>query len=147
VPPTEIQDLRDLTRYRVELTQSQNRVSNRIQKVLEQANIKLSSVASDTLGVPGQLMIEAIIAGEDNAERLADLAKRKLRQRIPALEIALSVRVRDHHRFLLKEHLEEWKALSSRIKRIEEEIDRRIVPFEHAVTLWQTIPGINRVTA
>jgi transposase len=147
VPPTEIQDLRDLTRYRVELTQSQNRVSNRIQKVLEQANIKLSSVASDTLGVSGQLMIEAIIAGEDNAERLADLAKRKLRQRIPALEIALSGRVRDHHRFLLREHLDEWKALSSRIKRIEEEIDRRIVPFEHAVTLWQTIPGINRVTA
>lgn len=147
VPPTEIQDLRDLTRYRVELTQSQNRVSNRIQKVLEQANIKLSSVASDTLGVSGQLMIEAIIAGEDNAERLADLAKRKLRQRIPDLEIALSGRVRDHHRFLLKEHLDEWKALSSRIRRIEEEIDRRIVPFEHAVTLWQTIPGINRVTA
>jgi transposase len=147
VPPTEIQDLRDLTRYRVELTQSQNRVSNRIQKVLEQANIKLSSVASDTLGVSGQLMIEAIIAGEDNAERLADLAKRKLRQRIPDLEIALSGRVRDHHRFMLKEHLDEWKTLSSRIRRIEEEIDRCIVPFEHAVTLWQTIPGINRVTA
>lgn len=147
VPPTEIQDLRDLTRYRVELRQSQNRVSNRIQKVLEQANIKLSSVASDTLGVSGRQMIEAIIAGEDNPEHLADLAKRKLRQRIPDLQVAMSGRVRDHHRFLLKEHLDEWKALSDRIRRVEQEIDRRIAPFEHAVTLWQTIPGINRVTA
>ena len=147
VPASPIQDLRDLTRYRVELTQAQNRVSNRIQKVLEQANIKLSSVASDTLGVSGQLMLDAIIGGEDNPERLAELAKRKLRQRIPELQVALAGRVRDHHRFLLKEHLGEWRALSERIQRVEQEIDRRMVPFEHAVTLWQSIPGINRVTA
>ena len=76
VPPTEIQDLRDLTRYRVELTQAQNRVANRIQKLLEQANIKLSSVASNALGVSGRRMIEAIIAGEEDAERLANLAQR-----------------------------------------------------------------------
>ena len=74
VPPTEIQDLRDLTRYRTELVQSQNAVDNRIQKLLEQCNIKLSSVASDTLGVSGRMMIEAIIAGEDDPGRLADLA-------------------------------------------------------------------------
>ena len=147
VPASPIQDLRDLTRYRVELTQAQNRVANRIQKVLEQANIKLSSVASDTLGVSGQLMLDAIIGGEDNPERLAELAKRKLRQRIPELQVALAGRVRDHHRFLLKEHLGEWRALSERIQRVEQEIDRRMVPFEHAVTLWQSIPGINRVTA
>ena len=147
VPPTPIQDLRDLTRYRVELTQAQNRVSNRIQKVLEQANIKLSSVASDTLGVSGRQMIEAIIAGEDRPEALADLAKRRLRQRIPELQAALSGRVRDHHRFLLKEHLEEWKALSQRIARVEEEIGRRMGPFERAVALWQSVPGIDQVTA
>lgn len=147
VPPTEIQDLRDLTRYRAELTQAQNRVANRIQKVLEQANIKLSSVASDTLGVSGQRMIEAIIAGEDDAESLAELAQKRLRQRIPELQKALSGRVRDHHRFLLKEHLDEWKALADRIARVETEIDRRIGPFEQAVTLWKTIPGINHVTA
>jgi transposase len=147
VPATEIQDLRDLTRYRVELTQAQNRVANRIQKVLEQANIKLSSVASDTLGVSGQLMIQAIIDGEDNPERLADLAKRKLRQRIPDLQVALYGRVRPHHRFLLKEHFSEWKALSERIKRVEQEIDRCIVPFKDAVTRWKTIPGIDHVTA
>src|SRR5262249_28547157 len=147
VPPTDIQDLRDLTRYRVELIQTQNRVANRIQKVLEQANIKLSAVASDTLGASGVRMIEAIISGQDDPEALADLAKKRLRQRIPDLKLALDGRVRPHHRFLLKEHLNEWKALAERIQRVEAEIDRRMGPFEHAVTLWETIPGINRVTA
>lgn len=147
VPPTEIQDLRDLTRYRVELTQSQNRVANRIQKLLEQANIKLSSVASDTLGVSGQQMLEAIIAGQQDPEQLANLARRKLRGKIPELRLALEGRVRDHHRFLLKEYLEEWRALGERIRRIEEEIERRIVPFEEAVRLWESIPGMNSATA
>jgi len=147
VPPVEIQDLRDLTRYRVELIQAQNRCANRIQKVLEQANIKLSSVASDTLGVSGQSMIEAIIGGEDNAERLADLAKRRLRQRIPDLQAALNGRIREHHRFMLREHYSEWKALGQRIQRVEQEIEKQIVPFEQAVIAWQSIPGINRMTA
>lgn len=147
VPSTELQDLRDLTRYRIELTQAQNRVANRIQKVLEQANIKLSSVASDTLGVSGQKMLESIIAGEEDPERLASLARKRLRQRIPELQEALTGRVRPHHRFMLKEHFSEWKALSERIKRVEEEIENQIRPFEFAVTLWQSIPGINRVTA
>jgi transposase len=147
VPPTEIQDLRDLTRYRVELTQAQNRVANRIQKLLEQANIKLSSVASNALGVSGQQMIEAMIAGEEDSERLADLAQKRLRHRIPELQLALQGRVRDHHRFLLREFLDEWRALGARIQRIEEEIDRRIAPFEEAVTLWRSIPGMDRVTA
>jgi len=76
VPPTEIQDLRDLTRYRAQLTQAQNRVGNRIQKLLEQANIKRSSVASETLGLSGRRMIEAMIAGEEDPQRLADWAQR-----------------------------------------------------------------------
>jgi transposase len=147
VPPTPIQDLRDLTRYRVELTQAQNRVANRIQKLLEQCNIKLSSVASNTLGVSGRAMIEAIIAGEDDPERLAALARQRLREKIPELRLALAGKVRDHHRFLLQEFLDEWKALASRIARIEQEIERRIGPFEQAVTLWQSIPGVDRVTA
>jgi transposase len=147
VPPTEIQDLRDLTRYRAELTQEQNRVGNRIQKLLEQANVKLASVASDTLGMSGRLMIEAIIAGEKDPEQLANLAKRKLRTKIPELRLALDGKVRDHHRFMLKEYLDEWTALNNRIQRVEQEIERRIVPFNHAAILWQTIPGIDRVTA
>jgi transposase len=147
VPPTEIQDLRDLTRYRAELTQAQNRVNNRIQKLLEQANIKLGSVASETLGLSGRRMIEAIIAGEDDPQRLADLAQRALRKKIPELRLALNGKVRDHHRFLLREYMGEWNMLGEQITRIENEIQKRIAPFERAVTLWQSIPGIDWVTA
>jgi transposase len=147
VPPTPIQDLRDLTRYRIELRQSQNRVANRIQKFLEQANLKLSSVASDVLGVSGRRMLEAIIAGQDHPEQLAQLARGRLRSKTASLAQALSGRVRDHHRFLLAEYLDEWEALGQRIQRIEAEIDKQIRPFEAAVALWQTIPGVDRVTA
>lgn len=146
VPPTPIQDLRDLTRYRAELRQSQNRVANRIQKLLEQANLKLSSVVSNTLGVSGRHMLEAIIAGHDDAQQLAQLARGRLKEKIPQLKQALEGRVREHHRFLLAEYLDEWDALGDRIRRIEAEIDTRIGPFESAVTLWQTLPGVDRVT-
>src|SRR5262249_3697560 len=129
VPPTPIQDLRDLTRYRAELRQSQNRVANRIQKFLEQANLKLSSVASNALGVSGRQMLEAIIAGQDSTEGLAKLARGKLKNKIPQLEQALEGRVRDHHRFLLDQYLDEWKDLGARMARIETEIDKRIGPF------------------
>ena len=147
VPPAPIQDLRDLTRYRAELRQSQNRVANRIQKFLEQANLKLSSVASNALGVSGRRMLEAIIAGQQDPEQLAKLERGRLKSKIPELEQALEGRVRDHHRFLLGEFLDEWEALGERIARLEAEIDRQIRPFEPAVTLWQTIPGVDRVTA
>jgi transposase len=129
VPPTEIQDLRDLTRYRAELTQAQNRVSNRIQKLLEQANIKLGSVASDTLGLSGRRMIEAMIAGEEDPQRLAELAQRALRKKIPELQLALQGKVRDHHRFLLREYMSEWNTLAERIVRIEKEIPAASRPF------------------
>jgi transposase len=147
VPASDIQDLRDLTRYRAELTQTQNKIDNRIQKLLEQCNIKLSSVASNTLGVSGRLMLEAIIHGEDDPARLADLAQRKLREKIPQLRLALAGRVRDHHRFLLKAYLEEWKALRDRIALVEQEIERRMRPFERAVALWESLPGVDHITA
>jgi len=147
VPPSEVQDLRDLTRYRAELRQAQNKVDNRIQKLLEQCNIKLSAVASNTLGVSGQRMLAAIIKGEDDPAELADLAQRKLREKIPQLRLALAGKVRDHHRFLLKEYLDEWKALRDRIARIEQEIDRRMGPFEGAVALWESMPGVDHTTA
>jgi transposase len=147
VPPTPIQDLRDLTRYRAELRQSQNRVANRIQKLLEQANVKLSSVASDTLGVSGRHMLEAIIAGQNDPQQLAQLARGQLKKKIPQLQQALAGRGREHHRFLLAEYLDEWDVLEERIRRIESEIDTRVRPFESAVTLWQTVPGVDRVTA
>jgi transposase len=89
-------------------------------------------------------MIESIIAGEEDAERLANLAQKRLRQRIPELQLALEGRVRDSHLFLLHEFLDEWRALGARIRRIEEEIDRRIDPFEEAVTLWFRSISANR---
>jgi transposase len=147
VPPTPIQDLRDLTRYRAELRQSQTRVANRMQKLLEQANLKLSSVATDPLGVSGRQILRAVIAGQENACELAQMARGKLKRKIPQLQQALAGRVRDHHRFLIAEYLEDWEALEERIGRIEVEIDQRVRPFETAVTLWQTIPGVERVTA
>lgn len=134
VPPTPIQDLRDLTRYRAELRQSQNRVANRIQKLLEQANVKLSSVVSDTLGVSGRHMLKAIIAGENDPQQLAQLARGQLKKKIPQLQQALEARVREHHRFLLAEFLDEWDALEERIRRIEAEIDTRVQPFESAAS-------------
>jgi transposase len=147
VPPTPIQDLRDLTRYRAELRQSQNRVANRIQKFLEQANLKLSSVASDALGVSGRQILQAIIAGQSDPEQLAQLARGRLKNKIPQLEQALEGRVREHHRFLLDQYLDEWKDLGQRIALVEAEIDKRIGPFEDAVTLWRSVPGVDRVTA
>jgi transposase len=147
VPPTPIQDLRDLTRYRVELRQSQSRVANRIQKFLEQANLKLGSVASNTLGVSGRQMLEAIIGGQQDPEQLAQLARGRLKSKIPQLERALEGRVRDHHRFLLAEFLEEWDWFEQRIVRLEAEIDKQIRPFELALALWQTMPGVDHVTA
>ena len=147
VPPTPIQDLRDLTRYRVELRQSQSRVANRIQKLLEQANLKLGSVAANTLGVSGRHMLDAIIKGQDSPEQLAQLARGKLKNKIPQLVQALEGRVRSHHRFLLTEFLEEWDLFEQRIVRLEEEIDKQIRPFEQAIALWQTMPGVDHVTA
>jgi transposase len=92
-------------------------------------------------------MLEAIIAGQTNAPQLAQMARGKLKSKIPQLEQALEGRVREHHRFLLAEYLDEWEALGERIRRMEAVIDRQIRPFEGAVTLWQTIPGVDRVTA
>ena len=92
-------------------------------------------------------MTEAMIAGQDDAERLADLAQRRLRDKIPQLQLALAGKVRDHHRFLLKEYMDEWKALRERIARIEQEIDKRMRPFEEAVALRESLPGVDHITA
>ena len=90
VPPVAIRVLRDLTRYRTKLVQYQSSIANRIQRLLEQCNVKLASVASDVLGVSGQAMLRALAAGETNPQRMADLAKRQLRKKIPALQLALA---------------------------------------------------------
>ena len=122
IPPAPQRALRELTRQRTQLMRQKATVSNRIQKVLEDANIKLASVATDVLGVSGRLMLEAIIAGQEDPEELAELAQRKLRAKIPVLKDALLGRVTEHHRFLLRLLLDEVTQLEAWIARVSERI-------------------------
>src|SRR6516162_2784410 len=147
VPPTPIRELRDLTRYRASLAQEINRIANRIQKVLEDANIKLGSVATDTLGASGRAMLEAIVSGEQDSQRLAEMSRGLLRNKIPQLQQALEGRVTEHHRFLLRELLDHLYFVESKMRRIEQEVEERLGPFQHEVVRLCTIPGVDRVTA
>jgi transposase len=143
VPDRQQRELRDLTRQQTKLVQQRNAVENRIQKVLETANIKLGSVASDVLGVSGRKMIEALIAGEKDVEVLADLAKRQLRGKIPELQRALEGDLTDHHRFLLRQLLEQYDFLESKIQSISERLGV-LAPasFQAAVEQLDSIAGI-----
>ena len=147
VPPTPIRELRDLTRYRASLAQEINRIANRIQKVLEDANIKLASVATDTLGASGRAMLEAIVQGEQDSQRLAEMSRGLLRNKIPELREALQGRVTAHHRFLLRELLDHLYFVESKMQRIEQEVAERLGPFQSEVARLCTIPGVDRVTA
>lgn len=147
VPPQPIQELRDLTRSRTMLRQEQARVSNRILKVLEDGNVKLSSVMSDVMGVSGREMLRAIIQGESEATALAQLARGRLRGKIPLLQQAATGTVNQHHRFLLEQWLGMWEELAARIAQFEERIEEQIRPFEPVVKTWASLPGIDRVTA
>jgi len=147
VPPTPTRELRDLTRYRASLAQEINRIANRIQKVLEDGNIKLASVATDTLGASGRAMLEAMVNGEQDSQRLAEMARGKLRNRIPELGRALEGRITAHHRFLLRELLDHLYFVESKMLRIEQEIEERLGPFQSEVARLCTIPGVDRVTA
>jgi transposase len=147
VPPEPIRELRDLTRYRVTLCQECNRIANRIQKVMEDANLKLASVATDALGASGRAMLKALLAGERDPTRLAEMARGLLRRKIPALQLALEGRVSAHHRFLLQELLDHLEFVEGKIGRLEEEIATRLRPFEDVVRRLCTIPGVDRVSA
>jgi transposase len=147
VPPRPIRELRDLTRQRSQLVGERASVSNRIQKVLEDANIKLASVASDVLGVSGRAMIAALIGGETEPDRLADLARRRLRGKIPQLRQALKGRVTEHHRFLLRTLMDHVRHLDDLIERLDQRIEEAMSPFAQAVERLVTIPGVNRRAA
>ena len=147
VPPRPVRELRDLTRQRAQLVQERARTANRIQKVLEDANIKLGSVATDTLGVSGRDMLEAIVAGETDAEKLAELARQRLRAKIPALRLALEGRVTEHHRFLLRTLLDHVAHLETVIGPSSARIESVLSPFEEAVDRLKTIPGVDRRAA
>jgi transposase len=147
VPNQTIRELRDLNRYRVNLIVERSRAANRIQKVLEDANIKLASVASNTLGVSGRSMLEAIIQGENDPETIADLARGLLRNKLGQLRFALDGRVTEHHRFCLRQLLDHFDFLNKKITELDEQIAHRTLQFEDAVRLWDTIPGIDRISA
>jgi len=143
VPDREQRELRDLTRQQTKLVQQRNAVANRIQKVLETANIKLGSVASDVLGVSGRNMIEALIGGERDVSKLADLAEKRLRHKIPQLQRALEGEVREHHRFLLRRLLDQYDFLEKEIPRISERLAAIAPPsFRGAVERLDEVAGV-----
>jgi transposase len=147
IPPPPVRELRDLTRQRAQLVRDRTAVVNRVQKVLEDANIKLASVASDPLGVSGRAMIRALIAGEEDPGVLAELARRRLRGKIPALKQALHGRVTDHHRFLLRALLGQVESLEGLIAQFDDPIGRALAPFVEATRRLRTIPGVGQQTA
>jgi transposase len=142
IPPLPIRELRDLTRQRTQLVRERAAVVNRVQKVLEVANIKLASVASDSLGISGRAMIRAMIAGQDDANQLAELARKRLRSKLPQLKLALSGRVTDHHRFLLRMLMNQIEHLEAMIEEFQVRIAAQMAPFDQAATRIRTIPGI-----
>lgn len=147
VPPPEIRELREITRYRVQQVRDRSQEVNRLCKVLEDAGVKLTSVASDVLGASGRAMIEALVAGTTDPTVLADLARGALRKKLPALRRALQGRFRPMHAFLLEQILAKIDFLDETLDRIMEELDRRLVPFEPVLAALDTIPGVDRIGA
>ena len=147
VPEKPIRDLRDLTRHRKILIQERTREANRLHKVLQDSGIKLSSVATDILGVSGRAMIEALVDGKADPIALAELAKGKLKKKLPDLQKALTGRFRSHHAFLVSRILAHLDYLEDEIEAFSQKIGETIAPFDEAVALLDTIPGVNRRTA
>ena len=147
VPPRPIQELRDLTRYRVKLTGELNRIHGRIEKILEDANVKLGSVASDILGVTGRRVIEAIIGGQEHPDWLADKACGTLRAKRDQLRLVLKGRITDHHRYMLRELMADLERMEAKITRLETEIANRMKPYADAIERLMTIPGFKLITA
>jgi transposase len=147
VPPAPIQELRDLTRTRKQLVREVSQHCSRIQKVLEDANLKLGSVLSDVLGKSGRAILEALIAGQSDPERLADLAQGTARKKRAELIEALHGRIRPHHRGLLKVHLTLVATLEQAIADIDTTVGKALASVHESARLLSTMPGISDVTA
>ncbi len=147
VPPAPIRELRDLTRYRKALVQDRTREANRLHKVLEDAGIKLATVATNILGVSGRAMLAALVAGTTDAAVLADLARGRLRAKLPALRQALTGRFRGHHAFLVSQLLAHLAYLDEAMATLGEAIEAQLAPFAAAVARLRTIPGVEQRTA
>jgi transposase len=147
VPPAPIQELRDLTRTRKQLTREISQHSLRLQKILEDANLKVASVLSDILGKSGRAMLESIIAGETQPERLAELAQGTARKKLPALVEALRGRVTPHHRALLRLHLQLVDALRASLQEIDASLGKALASIGRAAERLTTMPGISDLAA
>jgi transposase len=147
VPPPPVRTLRNLTRYRKTQIQDRQRDANRLHKLLEDTGIKLDCVASDVLGKSGRAMLDALVAGTTDPELLADLAKGRLRAKIPALREALEGRFDAQHALIVGQILAHLDFLDEAIERLSDAIEEQIAPFAHAVELLCTIPGVQRRTA
>jgi transposase len=147
VPPPQIRELRHLTRYRRTRIEERTRESQRLDKVLQDAGIKLSSVASDILGVSGRAMLDALVGGTRDPELLAELARGRLRSKIPTLELALTGRFGGTHAVVIAEILSHLDYIDESLQRLQDEIDRVIAPFADARDRLTTIPGVDQITA
>ena len=147
IPERSQRELRELVRYRRSLVQERSREANRVQKVLEGANIKLGSVASDVLGASGRMMLAALAEGEDDPAVLAGMAKGRLREKIDALEEALEGVMGSHQRFMLGTQLRRLSTLDADIERLDDEVARRVGPHKDVLEAVDTIPGVGRRTA
>jgi transposase len=147
VPPPAIQELRDLTRTRKQLTREIVQHAQRIQAVLEEANVKLASVITDTLGPSGRRILKAMIAGESDAHKLAALGSERLRCTRAALVEALTGRVREHHRFLLAQHLRTIEQLEESVTVFDARIEAALAPFREIVERLKGVPGLGGTTA
>lgn len=147
VPPAPIRALRDLTRYRRKLVESRTAERNRLLKLLETANIKLSAVASDVFGVSGMLMLRALIEGIATPPEVAQLAKGKLRRKMDDLVAALEGRIQEHHRFLLRLQVRRLDLVQHDLDKLEAEIMRRLEPYRVEHALLRQIPGVDGILA
>ncbi len=147
IPPTAIRELRALLRYRKTLIGERAQEINRLQKVLEGANIKLAAVAPDILGVSGRQMIEALATGEEDPEILAELARGRMRAKLDLLRRALEGRVKLHHRVLIRSILQHTSFLEEALAPLDQEVERCLAPFQAQMTLLQSIPGVSRTAA
>ncbi|HLW01948.1 MAG TPA: IS110 family transposase [Ktedonobacterales bacterium] len=142
IPPAPIRALRELTRYRQLLIRQRADDTNRLQKVLETANIKLAAVATDILGASGRAMLAALTGGEQDAETLAELARGRLRAKLPQLRTALEGRMQPHQRFLLQQLMAHIDFLEASLAEVQREIEQQLRPFEEAIDLLTSVPAI-----
>jgi transposase len=147
VPDEQTQEMRNLLRARKQFVRERSSHIQRIQKTLEDANIKLDSALSDVMGLSGRAMIEALIAGENDPDTLAGLAHRRVKAPWQELREALRGRVREHHRFMLRLHLSHIDALDGAVAEIDREVDTHVEPFRTAITILTTIPGVSDLSA